>query len=131
MLRPHHVMCAIGWAGHGYSPEFTENMNAVVVGRLRADPATRIRFTAQADSVCAPCPHRRGTGCASSEKINDLDRRHAAALDIAPGQEMSWSEARGRAVSRLVPDDLDRICARCQWLSYGLCKAALRRVQQE
>lgn len=131
LLRPHHVMCAIGWTGRGYSAAFTANMDAVVVGRLRADPETPVRFTAHADSVCAPCPHRRGEGCASGEKIADLDRRHAEALGIAPGQRMSWAEAQSRATTRLRPDDLDRICARCQWLEYGICKDALRRLQQK
>ena len=59
LLRPHHVMCAIGWTGRGYSPEFSANMDAVVVGRLRADPDTPVQFTGTADSVCAPCPRTR------------------------------------------------------------------------
>ncbi|NHF72659.1 DUF1284 domain-containing protein [Paracoccus xiamenensis] len=130
LLRPHHVLCAIGWTGRGYSPAFSANMDAVVVGRLRADPETPVEFTGTADSVCAPCPHRRGLGCASGEKIADLDRNHAQALDIQPGDKMSWAEAQARA-KRLRPDDLDRICARCQWLEYGMCKDALRRLRQE
>ena len=42
---------------------------------------------------------------------------------------MSWAEAQARAM-QLHPDDLDRICARCQWLEYGMCKDALKRLQQ-
>ena len=130
LLRPHHVMCAIGWTGRGYSPAFSANMDAVVVGRLRADPDTPVEFTSTADSVCAPCPHRRGLGCASGEKIADLDRNHADALGLKPGDKMSWAEAQARAM-QLHPDDLDRICARCQWLEYGMCKDALRRLLQK
>ena len=51
LLRPHHVMCAIGWTGRGYSEAFSANMDAVVAGRLRADPSTPVTFTAMADSV--------------------------------------------------------------------------------
>ncbi|MFV0408321.1 MAG: DUF1284 domain-containing protein [Paracoccus sp. (in: a-proteobacteria)] len=127
MLRPHHVLCAIGWGGHGYSPAFTENMNAIVLGRLRADPATQVIFTDTADAICAPCPHRDGPGCQSGEKIAALDQVHAEALGIRPGQQMSWAEAQALA-AELEPEDLDRICARCQWLSYGLCKEALSRL---
>ena len=124
-------MCAIGWAGRGYSEAFSANMDAVVAGRLRADPSTPVTFTAMADSVCAPCPHRRDLGCASGEKIAALDSAHAQALGITPGQQMTWAEAEARARTRLRPEDLDRICARCQWLEYGMCKDALRRLQQE
>ena len=128
-LRPHHVLCAIGWQGRGYSPDFTRNMNRIVQGRLRADPTTEVVFTAGADAICGPCPSRRGTGCAAQDRIDALDRRHAEALGIAPGARMGWAEAQSRAVSRLVPDDLDRICAGCQWLELGLCKDALARLQ--
>ncbi|WBU57717.1 DUF1284 domain-containing protein [Paracoccus sediminicola] len=130
MLRPHHVMCAIGWAGHGYSPAFTRNMNDIVEHRLRADPETPVAFTSGADSICAPCPHRRGAGCDMGGKIAALDRRHAEALDVPPGARMSWGDAQSRAIDRLQPDDLDRLCAGCQWLDYGLCKAALARLQK-
>lgn len=130
LLRPHHVLCSIGWQGRGYSPDFTANMNAIVLGRLRADPATEVVFTDMANSICGPCPSRRGTGCASNERIAGLDRRHARALGIAPGQRMSWAEAQGRAVARLAPDDLNAVCMGCQWLGLGLCQSALARLQE-
>lgn len=106
-------------------------MDAIVQDRLRADPLTEVEFTAEADAICAPCPSRRGMGCAMADKISALDRRHADALEIVPGQRMSWAEAQARAVARLVPDDLDRICAGCRWLDLGLCKGALDRLRQQ
>ncbi|TXB71352.1 DUF1284 domain-containing protein [Paracoccus aurantiacus] len=125
------MLCAIGWQGRGYSEAFSRNMDAVVVGRLRADPDTPVIFTSQADSVCGPCPHRRGEGCASDERISWLDQNHARALGITPGQQMRWQQAEARARERVRPDDLDVICARCQWLEYGMCKGALRRLQEQ
>lgn len=130
LLRPHHVLCAIGWQGRGYSPEFTRNMDRIVLGRLRADPQTEVVFTAHSDAICAPCPSRRGYGCEMQDRIAALDRCHAEALSIAPGQRMRWAEASGPAVSRLRPDDLDRICAGCRWLELGLCKSALAKLQE-
>lgn len=130
-LRPHHVLCAIGWQGKGYSPEFTANMDRVVRDRLRADPATPVVFTFGADEICGPCPSRRGAGCAADARVRPLDRRHAEALGLRPGQRMSWAEAQQRAVSRVRPVDLERICAGCQWLGLGLCQSALARLRQE
>ena len=129
-LRPHHVICAIGWQGHGYSHEFTRNMDRIVVQRLRADPTTEVVFTAGADAICGPCPSRRGAGCEMQAKIDGLDARHAEALEIVPAQRMTWDEAQGRA-TRLEPDDLDRICSGCRWLEYGMCKAALARLRAD
>jgi hypothetical protein len=131
MLRPHHVLCAIGWQGKGYSPEFSANMDAIVRDRLRADPQTPVVFTFGADAICGPCPSRRGTGCAADARVRALDQAHAEALGLRPGQRMSWAEAQGRAISRLGPADLDRICAGCQWLGLGLCQSALAGLQQK
>lgn len=128
LLRPHHVLCAIGWQGKGYSPDFTRNMDAIVRDRLRRDPQTRLRITLRADAICAPCPHRRGAGCQKEAKITALDRRHAAALDLQDGQELSWQQAEARAC-QLDPADLDQICAGCAWLSMGMCQAALARLK--
>ena len=102
-------------------------MDAIVLGRLRADPDTPVTFTGRADSICAPCPWRRGPGCEGEDRIRALDARHAKALGIRPGQRMTWAEAEARAASRLVPADLDRICAGCQWPD--LCRPALARLQ--
>lgn len=131
LLRPHHVICAIGWQGRGYSPAFTANMNAIVLGRLRADPQTEVEFTLQADAICAPCPSRRGVGCEAQARIAALDRRHAEALGLAAGQRMTWKEAQSRAIDRLRPDDLNRICLGCRWLELGLCHQALARLQED
>ncbi|MEF9602663.1 DUF1284 domain-containing protein [Paracoccus sp. PXZ] len=124
------MLCSIGWQGRGYSPEFTENMNAIVHGRLRADPHTPVVFTVMADSICGPCPSRRGMGCTADDRIGRLDRRHAAALGIRSGQRMTWAEAQARAATRLQPEDLGRICNGCQWLDLGLCQTALAKLQQ-
>ncbi|MFB2532591.1 DUF1284 domain-containing protein [Paracoccus sp. p4-l81] len=122
-LRPHHVLCLIGWQGRGYAPGFTANMNRLSRA-LRVAPDRPLRVTGRADAICAPCPHRIGTGCAAGDRITDLDARHADALDLRAGQILTWDQALARAL-RLEPDDLDRICAGCQWLDLGLCKAAL------
>lgn len=127
-LRPHHLLCALGYRGLGYSDGFTANMTALVKQGLHAPGggALPIEVVGEADAICAPCPKRRGTGCTAQHRIAALDRAHAEALDIAAGDRLTWDEARARIRARVVPDDLDRICAGCEWLPLGLCKAALR-----
>ena len=102
-------------------------MDLIVRGRLRRNPLTEVIFTGTADSICAPCPSRRGIGCEAGERISGLDARHAVALGIRPGQRMSWAEAQGRAISRVRPKDLQHIWSGCQWIA--LCQPALARLQ--
>ncbi|AOZ69027.1 hypothetical protein LPB142_06575 [Rhodobacter xanthinilyticus] len=128
--RPHHFLCSLGFEGKGYSPEFTANMSAIVLGRLRAarGEAVEIEVVGAADDICAPCPARRGEGCESQAKIAALDAAHGRALGLAPGDRLSWGEARARM--RALPEGaLSEICAPCQWLAYGMCEAALARLK--
>lgn len=132
-LRPHHLLCSLGFEGHGYSDDFTANMVAIVTGRLRAETGADvvIEITGEADAICAPCPRRRGPGCADQPRIDALDGAHTEALGIAPGDVLTWGEAQDRVRDRITPDTLDTICAGCQWLPLGLCKAAVARLLQD
>ena len=129
-FRPHHFLCALGFEGKGYSPEFTANMAALVEGRLRAPggAAEVIEVTFAADAVCAPCPSRRGTGCESGARIAALDAAHAQALGLAEGDRLNWGAALDRM--RALPPEIHRsICAECPWLGFGMCASALARLQ--
>lgn len=129
-FRPHHFLCALGYQGKGYSDAFTANMSAIVIDRLRASGGgkTRIRVTHRADSLCSPCPHKRGFTCANAAKINVLDRNHAAALDLKPGDVLTWDEAKSRILAQVPPGSLNTLCASCQWLELGLCETALEQL---
>ena len=117
-LRPHHILCSLGFQGHGYSNTFTANM-AEVVGRLRAPGGEEmvIEITGQADAICAPCPRRLGTSCLSHHRINTLDAAHGAALGIVPGDRITWGDAQDRVRDNVAPDDLDILCEGCPWAS--------------
>ena len=129
-FRPHHFLCALGFEGKGYSEEFTANMAALVEGALRVPGGERvlIEVIAGADAICAPCPSRRGRVCANNDKIARLDAAHAHALSLRPGDRLSWGEALTR-MQALPEDALQEICAPCQWLSLGMCEAALARLK--
>lgn len=131
-FRPHHFLCALGYQGKGYSDAFTRNMDRIVQDGLRGKEGdgVEIEVTAQTDSICAPCPHRRGALCESQEKIDALDARHAAALKLRAGDRLSWGAAKARIRAQVKPGDLSVICQSCQWLEYGMCEGALRRLHE-
>jgi hypothetical protein len=132
-LRPHHVLCAIGYQGLGYSDAFTANMSELVLGRLRGPQgdATPLVITGSADAICAPCPSRRGSGCEQQARIDRLDQAHAAALGLAPGDRLTWAEAQARVQARVRPGSLQQLCAGCAWLPLGLCETALARLHEK
>ncbi len=129
-FRPHHFLCSLGYEGKGYSDDFTANMGAIVMGRLRAEDGNDcvIEVVEATDDICAPCPKRRGQLCIEQSKIGALDVAHAQALNLEPGDRLTWGDALERIKSTVQPDDLDQICAGCSWLGAGMCKGALSRL---
>lgn len=131
-FRPHHFLCALGYQGKGYSADFTANMSAIVIDRLRAPGGDEIpiRVTGHADDICTPCPKRRGNLCTNQTAIATLDRAHAAALDLRPREVLTWGQAKARIRDKVAPGSLPRICEGCQWLDLGLCETALARLHE-
>lgn len=132
-FRPHHFLCSLGYAGKGYSASFTANMTAIVQGQLRATNGKEmmILVVGAVDDICTPCPKRRGISCENQNKISGLDLRHATALGLKIGEQISWGQALQLIKARVKPDDLDNICKGCQWLEYGMCKQALGQLHNE
>ena len=93
--RPHHFLCSLGFEGKGYSDAFTENMAAIVIGRLRAPggDSVEIEVVGTTDDICAPCPKRQNALCNDQSKIDRLDKAHARALRIDTGDRLTWSDA--------------------------------------
>ncbi|MDW4548145.1 DUF1284 domain-containing protein [Defluviimonas sp. D31] len=131
--RPHHFLCSLGFEGKGYSPDFTANMTAIVMGRLRAEngDAAEIEVTGATDDICGPCPKRRGRACTNEPKIKVLDRAHAAALRLEPRETLTWGEAKARIRDNVPPGSLKTLCQGCEWEPYGMCEAALRRLHSD
>lgn len=129
--RPHHFLCSLGFEGKGYSDAFTSNMSAIVMGRLRAAGGddVMIEVVSDTDDICAPCPKRRDERCTDQSKIEKLDAAHAKALDLTAGDRLSWGEALSRIAENVAPDDLQHICAGCNWRELGLCEAAVSQLQ--
>lgn len=129
-FRPHHFLCSLGYQGKGYDDAFTANMDRVVADGFHQEGGdeTLITVTREADVICGPCPHRRGQGCASQEKIDGLDARHAARLNLVDGETLSWAEAKMRIAAKVKSGDLSDLCKGCQWLELGLCEDALAKL---
>lgn len=129
-FRPHHFLCSLGFQGKGYSDDFTANMARIVMGGLRAPGGDDvvIEVVDRTDDICAPCPLRHGTLCESQPKITALDTRHAEALKIASGDQITWGEAKERIVENVPPGGLTRLCQNCRWLSFGMCEGALQNL---
>lgn len=131
-FRPHHFLCTLGFQGKGYSPKFIANYKAICE-RLKSEGGddTLITVVGDTDSICSPCPHRRGQTCTSQEVISVLDQAHAEVLAIKPGDQLTWEEAKRRLKQNMSLASFDKACASCSWKAMGICEQALRNLQSE
>lgn len=152
-LRAHHLLCAQGFQGLGYSKAFAENFAAVLEG-LRRRTQTLVQTVDRPDVLCGPCPHLgiRGQGSAAScpltdvdplpfsegrcqrggpeseSKVRETDHRVLGRLGLSAGAQLSWEELLRRIGSRIGANDLPAICGPCPWISRGHCAMGLSRL---
>jgi hypothetical protein len=127
-FRPHHFACTVGFQGQGYSPEFVRSyleIAAQLRERGSAGDETMIEVAPATDSICEPCPNRRGELCTTEPKIRALDEGHARVLGLKTGDRLSWGEAKRRLADRMTPAAFDEVCAPCGWKAAGICASAL------
>jgi uncharacterized protein len=124
-LRGHHLLCLLGYRGMGYSPAFCDNMTGIYE-QLRQQPETVIEIVHGPDDICAAYPDNETKHCEGS--VYELDTRVLDRLGLTTGSRLSWQEALTRVGSRLVPDDIGKLCTSCPWEHYGVCRDGVRMV---
>ncbi len=129
-FRPHHFLCTLGFQGKGYSPGFIENYTHLVEA-LHQNEELPLEVVTDLDSICGPCPHHAGGMCKFEEKIQSLDDRHSAILDIKVGDVLTWREAQERFKEKMTLAAFHQACKGCSWKAFGVCEAALRKLRGE
>lgn len=131
-FRPHHFLCTVGYQGSGYSPEFIAGYNRIAAQLKDTDgkgDSIPIEVVGATDSICAPCPSRRGELCEMQSKIDQLDGAHANVLSIQIGDVLTWSEAKKRIIESFTDEAFESSCAPCAWKPMGICKSALEKLR--
>lgn len=125
-MRAHHALCAGFFTGHGYSEDFTRNMERVLAALNEGAP---IVLCEGADAICACCPGLERGVCRDSGKVVRYDAATLNALGLRLGQITSWAELRAQVMKRVIlPGKLSDICPDCQWRA--LCQEAARAMRQ-
>lgn len=128
-IRGHHLLCALGFRGTGYSPAFVENM-AAILRRLDATPAAPVLLVDAPDAICAACPSSHADHCTEASPLQ-RDRAVLSSIGRASGDTAPWDEIRTEVVRAFDPGDLNLLCANCPWLPYGYCQEGLDRRKKQ
>lgn len=114
-LRPHHGLCINFYEGKGYSPEFTENMTAVIEALDRENPETEI--TLNNDVICRKCPNAIDDTCRSIEKVSFHDKKVMDLCGLSDGDKILWRDFQQKVHDRIINiGKLKEVCGDCRWL---------------
>lgn len=123
-LRPHHILCRLGFVGYGYSPDFIREMERLVQ-ILSSGRVKTILLRPGFDYVCRACPHQEDEchperlgprGLAARE----FDRRTLRTLKLKLGHPYTLPEINER-IAALTSEAFAEICQGCEWQTLGAC----------
>ena len=113
-LRPHHALCIRFFKGHGYSPDFTENMRRII---LRLESGEMVQLVSGTDSVCSACPENQNGTCKSQERVQDFDSAVLVHSGLKLGSRISWNDICDCIETTVLQPEgvFGSICGDCQW----------------
>jgi uncharacterized protein len=133
ILRPHHILCRLGFNGYGYSPEFTSEM-ARITRIIKSGRVKTIIVKPGLDNICRSCPHHEYE--CSPEKLGirgrnatELDHRTLRTLKLKPGHPYPLPEINER-IARLSETEFLQICTGCEWQQLGTCAQGYRNLRK-
>jgi hypothetical protein len=132
-IRPHHLLCILGFRSLGYNEEFVANMSKVVK-ELRSNPTFPITLVVGCDAICESCPYNKQGRCikkkSSDLETRTMDLKLLQVLEFAPGAQMPIAEALGRIKERITLKELAEFCHDCEWWKLGYCAEGLANLKR-
>lgn len=120
-LRPHHLLCTLGYEGKGYDDAFVAHMDTIT-DRMRKGARLKVEIVNTTDDICAKCPNKLGEDlCEKNEEIKSHDKRVFEALGLC--QAIYDYESLKRLLrEKVTSDSLYNLCGECMWLPLTNCR---------
>ena len=123
-LRVHHLLCVPLYTGHGYSREFTDNMDHKAE-QLRN--GCKVLLQTQPDEICASCPNllkiSDGSGKCSldANEVQTKDEKLLEALQIQMGHVYESAALWTHICAHMTREIFEESCSGCSWYQKGFC----------
>lgn len=126
-LRAHHGMCLAFFEGKGYSTGFTAHMAQILEYLEQENPTVTV--VAEADCICAACPHLANGICENADLVQSYDRQVLSLCGMEEHSPSDWESFSARVAERILSQGKrSEICGGCQWSSICKEKEALYRL---
>ena len=92
-----------------------------LVQALEENPDQILQFRQEPDQLCLACPHRRGDGCQSGERISRLDQKTLEEYQLEEGKDYTFESIKEAIYKQYSPVNLEKICCDCEWYKQQVC----------
>mgnify|MGYP003968804699 CR=1 FL=1 len=121
-IRAHHLLCMQGFQGKGYSKAFSENFTKVLDQINQAPNSIQLKLTKNIDELCMACPHKQDDVCmkddTANERMQAMDQATLDGIDLPEDFTGTAESLFAQANTKLTTkDDVQKICACCEWTS--------------
>lgn len=113
-LRPHHLLCTLGYVGNGYSENFIKNMD-YITSELNSNTPLLIQLSINTDDICICCPKKIDeNACIENSSVLEYDKRVLEVFGINE-QVYEYSYLLSKIKSISTENNLYYICGDCSW----------------
>ena len=128
-LRPHHLLCILGFRGLGYSERFVENLRKV---KDRYFQGENVEIVKGCDDICIECPFQSKGMCKLyGNGVLEIDREVAALLKLHFGDKLNSLDLLRRIAKLVDVDDMEKLCKGCPWKRLRYCIEGLLELKKE
>jgi len=125
-LRPHHLLCFLGFRGLGYNDHFTQNFSKIR-SKILKNPELRLKLDIQPDDICKNCPELINGLCRSNDKVSKKDE---FLLTFFNTREISVKNAYQK-IMVLEESKFIALCQDCEWYPLGFCLEGFRNLKNK
>ncbi|GAV24868.1 hypothetical protein ciss_08010 [Carboxydothermus islandicus] len=125
-LRPHHLLCFLGFRGLGYNDHFAQNFSKIR-SKILKNPTLLLELEIQPDDICKNCPELINGLCRSNDKVIKKDE---FLLTFFNTREISVKNAYQK-IMVLEESKFIALCQDCEWYPLGFCIEGFRNLKNK
>lgn len=124
ILRPHHLLCTLGYQGLGYSKNFVENMN-YIVNELNQNNNLIISLKIYTDDICKYCPKMlEENNCIENDSVLLYDKKVLEEFSLEQKNYL-YKDLLKILKEKSNEKKLNYICGDCSWFNDCLVRKNL------
>lgn len=132
-IRPHHLLCLLGFVGFGYNKKFIKNI-AKISRNIKENPELEITLVMSWDDICSECPYFFDSKCLKTDNSEDIlkekERQVTSILNVDFKKPVKIKDLYLKIKNKFSLKEFDKLCKNCEWYSMDYCREGLKKLKR-